>query len=192
MAGWHHWLDVCESEWTLGDGDGQGGLACCDSWGHKRSGMTEWLNWTELNWMSPGNEPWANNFLSFPFFCTVSCLEDGMRSHRLLQFPVASVSNYHQRGGLKQHRLTLLLFWRSEVWDWSQWAKAKVMTGLVPFEGSGRRIQFLDFFSFLMAAAIPWLVAPSCIFKGHHSYLSFHHHIVFSSPVVTSAPASLL
>ena len=65
--------------------------------------------------MSPGNEPWANNFLSFPFFCTVSCLEDGMRSHRLLQFPVASVSNYHQRGGLKQHRLTLLLFWRSEV-----------------------------------------------------------------------------
>ena len=29
MAGWHHWLDGCESEWT-GVGDGQGGLACCD------------------------------------------------------------------------------------------------------------------------------------------------------------------
>ena len=31
MAGWHHGLDGLESEWTLGDGDGQGGLACCDS-----------------------------------------------------------------------------------------------------------------------------------------------------------------
>ena len=48
MAGWHHWLDGCESEWTLGVGDGQGGLACCDSWGHKELDMTERLNWTEL------------------------------------------------------------------------------------------------------------------------------------------------
>ena len=48
MAGWYHGLDGCESEWTPGDGDGQGGLACCDSWGRKESDMTEWLNWTEL------------------------------------------------------------------------------------------------------------------------------------------------
>ena len=48
MAGWHHWLDGHESEWTLGVGDGQGGLACCDSWGRKESDMTERLNWTEL------------------------------------------------------------------------------------------------------------------------------------------------
>ena len=48
MAGWHHWLDGHESEWTLGVGDRQGGLACCDSQGHKESDMTEWLNWTEL------------------------------------------------------------------------------------------------------------------------------------------------
>ena len=48
MAGWHHRLDGCESEWTLGVGDGQGGLACCDSWGHKELDTTEWLNWTEL------------------------------------------------------------------------------------------------------------------------------------------------
>ena len=48
MAGWHHWLDGCESEWTPGVGDGQGGLACCDSWGRKESDMTERLNWTEL------------------------------------------------------------------------------------------------------------------------------------------------
>ena len=49
MAGWHHWLDGCESEWTPGVGDEQGGLALCDSWGRKESDMTERLNWTELN-----------------------------------------------------------------------------------------------------------------------------------------------
>ena len=48
MAGWHHQLDGRESEWTPGVGDGQGGLACCDSWGHKESDMTEQLNWTEI------------------------------------------------------------------------------------------------------------------------------------------------
>ena len=45
MAGWHHWR---EFEWTLGVGDGQGGLVCCDSWGRKESDTTEGLNWTEL------------------------------------------------------------------------------------------------------------------------------------------------
>ena len=49
MAGWHHCLDGRESEWTPGVGDGQGGLACCDSWGCKESDTTEQLNWTELN-----------------------------------------------------------------------------------------------------------------------------------------------
>ena len=47
MAGWHHWLDGHEFEWTPGVGDGQGGLVCCDSWGCKESDTTEWLNWTE-------------------------------------------------------------------------------------------------------------------------------------------------
>ena len=47
MAGWHHWLDAHEFGWTLGVGDGQGGLACCDSWGRKESDTTERLNWIE-------------------------------------------------------------------------------------------------------------------------------------------------
>ena len=47
MAGWHHWLDGRESGWTPGVGDGQGGLACCYSWGGKESDTTEQLNWTE-------------------------------------------------------------------------------------------------------------------------------------------------
>ena len=46
-AGWHHWLNGRESEWTPGVGDGQGGLACCDSWGRKESDTTEQLNWME-------------------------------------------------------------------------------------------------------------------------------------------------
>ena len=48
MVRWHHWLDTHEFGWTLGVGDGQGGLACCSSWGHKESDTTERLNWTEL------------------------------------------------------------------------------------------------------------------------------------------------
>ena len=49
MAGWHHWLDGRESEWTPGDGDGQGALVCCNSWGCKESDPTEWLNWIEYS-----------------------------------------------------------------------------------------------------------------------------------------------
>ena len=49
MTGWHHWLNEHEFEWTPGVGDGQGGLVCGDSWAHKESDMTKWLNWTELN-----------------------------------------------------------------------------------------------------------------------------------------------
>ena len=44
MAGWHHQLDGRESGWTLGVGDGQGGVACCNSWG-----LTRLNDWTELN-----------------------------------------------------------------------------------------------------------------------------------------------
>ena len=59
MAGWHHWLDGCESEWTPGDGSGQGGLACCDSWGRKELDTTEQLNWTSVSFLQlifPGLE----------------------------------------------------------------------------------------------------------------------------------------
>ena len=47
MARWHHRLDGREFEWTPGVDDGQGGLACCSSWGHKESDATERLNCTE-------------------------------------------------------------------------------------------------------------------------------------------------
>ena len=44
MAGWHHQLNEHGFGWTPGLGDGQGGLACCDSWGRKESDTTEPMN----------------------------------------------------------------------------------------------------------------------------------------------------
>ena len=49
MVGWHHWLSGHGCGWTPAVGDGQGGLACCGSWGHKESDTAEWLNWTEIS-----------------------------------------------------------------------------------------------------------------------------------------------
>ena len=47
MIGWHHWLNGHGFGWTLGVGDGQGGLVCCVSWGREWD-MTERLNWTNI------------------------------------------------------------------------------------------------------------------------------------------------
>ena len=46
MAGWYHWLNGCESQWTLGVGDGQRGLMCCDS--RVRRVGHDWA--TEMSW----------------------------------------------------------------------------------------------------------------------------------------------
>ena len=59
MAGWYHWLDGHEFEWTPGVVDGREGMACCDSWCHKESDMTERLNWTELNWVTNTKTLWV-------------------------------------------------------------------------------------------------------------------------------------
>ena len=50
MVRWHPWLDGYEFEQVPGIGDGQGSLACCGPWGHKK--CTQLSNWTELNWNS--------------------------------------------------------------------------------------------------------------------------------------------
>ena len=64
MAGWHHWLNGSESEWTLGVGDGQGGRACCGLWSHKESDTTEQLNWpislTQIYSYDKCNMLWIN------------------------------------------------------------------------------------------------------------------------------------
>ena len=52
--GWDGWMaspiQWHEFEWSLGVSDGQGGLVCFSSWRHKELDMTQWMNWTELNW----------------------------------------------------------------------------------------------------------------------------------------------
>ena len=72
MAGWHHWLDGCDSVWTPGVSDGQGGLACCDSWGRKESDTTERLNWPELSYLKSERirlyKSFSSNFLILSFF----------------------------------------------------------------------------------------------------------------------------
>ena len=55
--GWQRmkWLDGITDSMDMSlselQDDGQGGLACCNSWGRKESDTTEWLKWTELNWI---------------------------------------------------------------------------------------------------------------------------------------------
>ena len=61
---WHHQFEGREFEWTLGVGDGQGGLACCSSWDRKESDMAEWLNWTEQTINSKLSHRWKMG----PFF----------------------------------------------------------------------------------------------------------------------------
>ena len=96
MAGWHHRLDGRESEWTLGVGDGQGGLACCNSWVAKS--WTRLSDWTELNWTQPFISLgyletlwillWLSVFLEFPdkslIRSLVCCLPHIGPNHRVL------------------------------------------------------------------------------------------------------------
>ena len=51
-AGWHHWFNWCELGQTLGDGEGQGDLACCHPWGCKKLDMTGWLNNKNKLWLN--------------------------------------------------------------------------------------------------------------------------------------------
>ena len=54
MFGWHHELNRHKSEQAPGVCDGQGGLDWCSPWGHKDLDMNEWLNWTELEYLTLG------------------------------------------------------------------------------------------------------------------------------------------
>ena len=85
MAGWHHRLSRHGFGWTLGVGDGQGGQACCSSWGCKESDTTERLNWIQqllfLDASYPHREAHLCHFPN-PFF-HVSVLADATQSKLL-------------------------------------------------------------------------------------------------------------
>ena len=56
MVGWHHWLNGHEFEQALGDGEGQGSLACCSPWCCKELHMAEWLNNKTLCFVKPSQD----------------------------------------------------------------------------------------------------------------------------------------
>ena len=65
MAGWHHELDGHEFQWTPGVGDGQGGLACCNTWVAKS--QTQLSDWTELKHI-----PVVGHWRCFQYFSTIN------------------------------------------------------------------------------------------------------------------------
>ena len=69
----HHRLNGHEFEWTPGVGDGQGGLACCNSWSRKESDTTEQLNWTEGDLLQIYCV-WIYNFAFLPSLESISPL----------------------------------------------------------------------------------------------------------------------
>ena len=95
MAGWHHGLDGCKLEWTLGVGDRQGDLACCSSWGHKESDTTERLNWTEpwhlWTWFYLLLFPQSLLHQLFPLFLKSSII---ISLHWLLLPPATNILRY--------------------------------------------------------------------------------------------------
>ena len=53
MVGWLHWTNGYELRPMLGDGEGQGGLACYGLWGHKRTGQDlESEQWQCMYWLT--------------------------------------------------------------------------------------------------------------------------------------------
>ena len=103
MAGWHHWLDARDSEWTPGVGDWQESLACCDSWGWKESDMTEQLNWIELG------EIFLHKLFSFVWFYT-------LQLKMFLSWPMERNSLDHHRGLPSQKAVTLQILWSPSNW----------------------------------------------------------------------------
>jgi len=130
MAGWHHWLNGHESEWTLGVGDGQGGLACCNSWGRKESDMTEWLNWTELmailfftTWDFTFTTRHIHNWASFLFWPSHFFLSGAISNCPPL-FPSLAYWMPSDLGGSSCSVISFCLFLlfmvfsREEYWNW--------------------------------------------------------------------------
>ena len=98
IAGWHHWLNGHEFEQAPEVGNGQRSLACCSPWGCKESDMTEWLNWTELDFSPPGSSVHGisqqNYWSKLSFFppgdlpnpeikpaCCISCIDRQLLYH---------------------------------------------------------------------------------------------------------------
>ena len=123
-AGWHHWLDGHGSEWTLGVGDGQGGLVCCNSWGRKELDTTEWLNWTDAPTTNAEEAEW--------FYEDVEDLLGLTRKKRHV---------FHQRGWECKSRKSRDTCSNRQVRPWSiKWSGIKA-NRVLPRECTGRSKQ---------------------------------------------------
>ena len=88
MAGWHHWCNGHELGLTLGDGEGQGGLASCSPWGHKESDMTGQLANNNHNIVA------LQYYVSF--YRTVKWIRHMYTLHRSLFFAFPSHLGHHR------------------------------------------------------------------------------------------------
>ena len=79
MIGWHHRLNGHEFEQTPGDGEGQGSLVCCSSWGHKKSNVTERLN-------NNHNSSWCTQHLRAASSALLSALAAWQASVKVQRF----------------------------------------------------------------------------------------------------------
>ena len=150
MAGWHHWLDVRESQWTPGVGDGQVGLACCDSRGHKELDRTERLIWSDLKWRVDWLCSFSHLFKLFIYYVNFIFL----------------LTNYCKFSGLKHHTF--------ENQKTEDFYRTEVLSGLLPFEGS--RAEFPPcVFQLLEAAGFPHHVATCFL-----SLFAFSHCLLVS------------
>ena len=103
MAGWHHWLNGCESQWAPGVGDGQGGLGCCGSWGRKESDMTEQLIWSDLIKLS--------NYLTIIFFSVCYCLSLFLSMH------LSAMSKVYVYFSASRHTMFVFSYYFSNIND---------------------------------------------------------------------------
>ena len=141
MAGWHHWPNGRESEGTPGVGDGQGGLACCNSWGRKESDTTERLNWTELNWphFVIWFLPWVEVWWEHLHVSKEICILFGRGSLLFcysVQFSCSVTSNSWQPHGLQRTRSPCPSPIRrvcSNSCPLSRWCHPTISSSVVPF-----------------------------------------------------------
>lgn len=98
------------------------------------------------------------------------------------QLPTATVRNCHKLSGLKEHRLTVFQFWGSEVRNESYKAGVKVHPSGSP---RGEPTSLPPPGS--KTSCVPWLGAPSSVFRGSHSSLPLHGH---ASLPASGPPAS--
>ena len=126
MAGWHHWCEGHELGQTLGDGKGQGGLACCSPWDRKMSHTIRQLNNSNSN--ANGKNPPATVGDTETGVQTLGWedpLEEIMETHSSI--PAWRIPWVEEPGGLQS------MDWQRVRYDWSNLACANMKKSLIGF-----------------------------------------------------------